>query len=97
MTELEQKAHLGNLLVEERRAKKELACLTSKARQLHDALVPALSALQQPYCADFDFLRSMYEPVAGVDVGGLISSIEKALTRTGVLQKEIKAIEQTGV
>ena len=71
MTELEQNEHLGQLLVEERKAKKELACLTSKARQLRDGLVPVLSVLHQPYGVDFNSLRSAYKPVAGVDVGAL--------------------------
>ena len=97
MTELEQDTHFGHLLVEERKAKKNLACLTSKARQVYDALVPVLVVLYQPHGVDFDSLRRTYEPADGVDIGVLMADIKKAVNRTSVLRKEIEAIEATGV
>ena len=44
MSEQEQENHLAKLVLEERKAQKKLACLTSKARQTnsgHSAIIPS--------------------------------------------------------
>ena len=93
MTEREQDDHLARLLLDERRVRKELSCLASRSRQIHDALVPVLHALSQPYGLDFTEVRRLYSGAAGQDVGALLKDIEQAVKRLSVLQAEIKSIE----
>ena len=55
--------------------------------------MPILFALTQPYGVDFQSLRRSFEPV-DVNIGQLMTDIEKALKRVGVLDTEITAITQ---
>ena len=92
MSEEEQDRLYGDLLVKEKKAKKNLACLQSRARQTHESLTVVLEALRD--CEiDFDYVRETYAKVSGTDIGKLISEMEATCNTVAHLQADIRKIE----
>ena len=92
MPEEEQELILDNLVVKERRLKKEMASFQSKVRELQDCFRVILPVLRD--CnIDFDYVRKTYEPVASTDIGAMISEIEDVCKKLGDVQDGIRKIE----
>ena len=87
MSEQEQDNHLAALLLQERRTKKSIACLTSKIRQLRDVL----DALKDPLSVDsFDPLIFQ---VKNENLPSLIATLAGSVDSLRILQREIDSIE----
>lgn len=89
MSPQEQEKHLANLLLEERRVRKTIACYASKARRQREVM----EALQDPWGADFDTLREQYYDSLDAPTQSFLDNTEKNLKRLGTILKEIKAID----
>ena len=93
MTDKEQEDHLGHLLVQQMKARKRMACLNSKARQMGEAFGVIFGVLANPFGAtDFSGIRERYAPFEEVNVGELISEVESASEDLAALNHDIEAI-----
>ena len=93
MSPKEQDEHLANLLLDQRRTKRTLACLVSKARQTHQALNIVLEGLQDYKNRNVSGFKETYASVADTDIGQLISEIEKEKWKADTIRKEIEDID----
>ena len=92
MSEEEQDRQHGDLLVRERKLKKKLVCLQSKARQTYESLYIVLGAIRG--CEiDFAYVKKTYQTMADTDIGELISEIEATCNALGAVQEDIRKIE----
>ena len=92
MSEEEQDRQHGDLLVQERKLRKKLACLQSKARQTYGSLYVVFEAIRQ--CEiDFTSVKKTHQAIADTDIGELILQIEATCKDLGAVQEDIQKIE----
>ena len=96
MTDKEQEDHLGNLLVQQMKARKRMACLSSKARQMGEAFRLIFSFLEGPLgTTDFSGIREHYAPFKEVNIGALISEVESVRKELDALNHEYRGNRMT--
>ena len=89
MSKQEQDRLLADLLLDERRTKKHLACLVSRTRQIREAL----EKLQDPQALDAEHYTEILEQVSTVSLITLVSDLETSVHHLRAVQADIKAIE----
>ncbi len=92
MSPKEQDRILADLLLEERKLERTIACLESKARQTEEVLSSVLYALKNTHGTDFKKVREQYESVSPTDIRLLIDELEQAVKKLAVVRQEIKNI-----
>ena len=91
MSEAEQEKHLGDLLVQEYKLKKLLACLESKLRQAKYEWQSVFTIMESRN-ANFSLALDSHGKASAVDVASIISRIEKGRDMLKAVQEDISKI-----
>lgn len=82
-------SHLGELLVEQRRLRRTLACLKSKIERIHEALDNAVKSKD----LDFHSGRNNFLKLGGVGLSRYTNERSDSLTRMETLNRQIIEID----
>ena len=89
MSQEEQDRHLGELLVEQRRLRRMLACLKSKIQRSHEALKKAVETNDVNFRSRYsDFLN-----VGGKDLSRYMQEYADGVERMDTLNRQIREID----
>ena len=94
MSESEQQQHLEALWVREKRLKKRIACLHSKARQVSDQMHALTISLRQPWNLDYPTVKKSCTFIEEAKLPEFVTDLESAHEDLSVVQEEIRAIER---
>ncbi|MDE0126435.1 MAG: hypothetical protein OXN97_17845 [Bryobacterales bacterium] len=89
MSEQEQDRHLGELLVEQRRLRRSLACLKSKIERISEKLKAAVESNH----VNFKHRHNDFLKVGGGDLSRYMKEYKDGLERKGTLDRQIREID----
>ena len=87
MSEQEQDRHLADLLLDERRTRKSIACQASRLRQLREAL----DAVKEPL--EVEDFNPHIQQVDRMHPAAMLSELADSVKHLQVVQAEIESIE----
>ena len=92
MTEDEQELYLAKLIVKERKARKHLACLESKLRQVNNPLTVLPSFIWRDEW-NFEVFFKEHEEALNTDIKSLVAEIGQVRHTLHAIQKDIRKID----